>query len=181
MGDFSNRAYLFWGGNVTASNVVRGTLLPRVSVFKSAVEPHYEICGKVTYVISIVNGTGAPKTVTLSDDLGGAGGVSPLSYIDGTAAIFIGGVRRQIVPEVTSPVLIFGGIIVPAGATAVVVYQARVSSCAGDAITNTATVTGDGIERPLVAAHTITRGEATRKCANEKKYTYSLRDTKCDD
>lgn len=175
MGDFSNRAYLFWSGNVTASNVVRGTLLPRVSVFKSAVEPHYEICGKVTYVISIVNGTNAPKTVTLSDDLGGVGCVSPLSYIDGTAAIFIGGARRQIVPEVTSPVLIFGGIELPAGATAIIVYQARVSACAGDAITNTVTVTGDGIERSLVATHTITRFKKIN--GGEPPFTYLICDT----
>lgn len=174
MADFSNRAYLFWGEKSVASNIVRGTLSPRVSVFKSAIEPHYEICGKVTYVISIVNCTNAPKTVAFSDDLGAAGGVSPLSYIEGTTAIFIGGARRQIVPEVTSPVLIFGGIIVPAGATAVVVYQARVSACAGDAITNTVTVTGDGIERPLVATHTITRFK--RINGGEPPFTYLICD-----
>lgn len=174
MADFSNRAYLFKNGKAVASNVVKGTLSPRVTVHKRAVEPHYERYGKVTYIISVSNGTEAVKAVTLSDDLGGSVGASPLSYINGTAAIFIGGERQSIAPDATSPALVFGGIELPAGAVATIVYQARVSFCAGDTITNAVTLTGDGIETPLVAANTITRDK--RINGGEPPFTYSVKD-----
>lgn len=174
MGDFSNRAYLSWSGKTVASNVVTGTFAPRVTVGKSAVEQHFERGDRITYMVSVANGTSEAKAPTLTDDLGAAGNFSPLSYIDGTAAAFTNGRRTVISPIKTAPPLVFPGLYVPAGTIVTVVYQVRVSACAGDAITNTATVTGGGIIAPVVASHTITRS-LKKENGGFPPFTYSIK------
>ena len=177
MGSFSNRAYLFWNNKTAASNVVKGVIAPRVVMSKTAVEQNYERGGKITYIINIINETVAPKTVTLTDDLGAAGGASPLSYIDGTAAVFIGGRQASVSPTETSPALVFDVIAVPAGAVATVVYQARVSACAVGEIKNTATLFVSGSDI-ISAACVINESSNVRDNILSHKYTYSVNDVK---
>ena len=174
MASFSNRAVLRYGGKVARSNVVFGVIAPRVTVSKTPVEQSCERGGKITYIINVINETGAPKTLTLTDDLGTAGGASPLFYIDGTAAVFIGGRQAEVYPTETSPALVIEGLSVPAGAVATVVYQVRVSPCAGEKITNTATVAGVDLESPIVASHTILRAEKSEN-GGRPPLTYSIK------
>ena len=99
----------------------------------------------------------------LTDDLGGyafgAETLYPLTYVDGSATLFINGVL-QAAPAVTAgPPLVFGDITVPAGGDTVIVYQARANAYAnpavGGAIDNTVTVTGDGLSAPITATETV--------------------------
>jgi len=174
MASFSNRAVLRYGGIKVASNTVFGVIAPRVTVSKTAVEQSYERGGKITYILSIINETSAPKVLTLTDDLGAAGGASPLFYIDGTAAVFIDGVRAEITPTKTSSALVLTDLSVPAGAVATVAYQVRVSQCADGKITNTATITCSDLLSPIVASHTISRTEKSEN-GGCPPFTYSIK------
>lgn len=174
MASFSNRAVLRYGGRKVASNTVFGVIAPRVTACKSSVEERYERGGKITYILSIINETSAPKVLTLTDDLGAAGGASPLFYIDCTAAVFIDGVRAEITPTETSPALMLAGLSIPAGDVATVAYQVRVSQCADGEITNTATITCSDLSSPIVASHTISSAEKSKN-GGCPPFTYSIK------
>jgi uncharacterized repeat protein (TIGR01451 family) len=66
----------------------------------------------------------------------------------------------QAAPTVTAgPPLLFGGITVPAGGNATLIYQATANSfaplAAGSQITNTVTITGGGLSAPVTAQETV--------------------------
>lgn len=179
MVSFSNRAYLFWNNKTAKSNIVKGMIAPRIVINKTAVEQSYSRCGKITYIINVINPTPETARVTLTDDLGAAGGASPLSFIDGTAAVFIDGVRAAVAPTETSPSLAFPNLSVPAGAVATIVYQARVSACADGEIKNTATLSRAGSD-PIFATCVIGPSSSAQSRNYPHKYTYSILDIKCD-
>lgn len=116
----------------------------------------------MTYVISLVNDSDTALTgLTITDDLGGfvfdGATVYPLSYADGTLRYYLNGVL-QAAPAVTAgPPASVTGVEVPANGNAILVYEARVTEYAPlgeDAeITNTAAITGDGVE--LTASATV--------------------------
>lgn len=165
MAIFSNQATLTYNGNTTNSNIAYGEILDVLTATKTAVEGSYTPGEVVTYVVTLRNtGTTALTALTLTDDLGGytfAGAtVYPLTYVDGTAALFIDG-APQAAPAVTAgPPLTLTGITVPAGGDAVVVYQARANAFADPTtdgtVTNTVTITGDGLTNPATATATVT-------------------------
>ena len=165
MAIFSNQATLTYNGNTTNSNIAYGELLDVLAVTKTAVEGTYTPGELVTYVVTLRNtGNGALTDLTVTDDLGGylfnAATVYPLTYEAGSAVQFTNGVP-QAAPAVTAgPPLVFTGITVPAGGDVVLVYQARVNEYADPAaastITNTVTVTGDGLSAPITATETVT-------------------------
>ncbi len=164
MAIFSNQATLTYNGNTTNSNIAFGELLEVLTATKTAVEGTYTPGDVVTYVVTLRNGgTTALTGLTLTDDLGaylvGTTTVYPLTYVDGTATLFIDGVP-QAAPTVTAgPPLVITGLSVPAGGDAVLVYQARANAfadpAAGGTVVNTATVTGDGLSAPVTATQTV--------------------------
>ena len=164
MAIFSNQATLTYNGSSTNSNIAYGEILDVLVATKTAIEGSYTPGQLVTYAVTLRNtGTSALTGLTVTDDLGGylfgAATVYPLTYEAGSAAQFTNGVP-QAAPAVTAgPPLVFTGITVPAGGDVVLVYQARVNEYANPAaestITNTVTVTGDGLSAPITATETV--------------------------
>lgn len=165
MATFTNQATLTYAGNVTTSNVVTGELQQTVSVTKYAVGDSYTADDVLTYVVSLVNTGGTALTdLTVTDNLGaytlGTNTLVPLEYVEGSLIYYVGG-ARQATPVITDTnPLTVTGISVPAGGNGFLVYQARVnefaSPASGGQITNTATVTGDGLPTPITASETVT-------------------------
>ena len=120
MAIFSNQATLTYNGSSTNSNLAYGEILDVLAATKTAIEGSYTPGAPVTYVVTLRNTGNAPLTgLTVTDDLGGylfnGQTVYPLTYVDGTAALFADGVP-QAAPAVTAgPPLTVTGITVPAG------------------------------------------------------------------
>ena len=165
MAIFSNQATLTYNGNTTNSNIAYGEILDVLAATKTAVGGTYAPGELVTYVVTLRNtGTGTLNVLTVTDDLGaytvGGTTVTPLTYEEGSAVLFVDGVP-QAAPAVTAgPPLVVSGISIPGGSDAVLVYQARANGFAdpaeGGTIVNTVTVTGDGLNAPATATETVT-------------------------
>ena len=160
MAIFSNQATLTYRGNTTNSNIAYGEILDVLTTDKTSIEGNYTPGEVVTYAFTLRNtGNAALSGLTVTDDLGGYdfGGttVYPLTYEVGSATLFVNGVLQPAPAVVSGPPLVISGINIPAGGDAVLVYQARANEFAnpeaGGIITNTATVTGDGLSTPAVA------------------------------
>ncbi|MBQ9558057.1 MAG: DUF11 domain-containing protein [Clostridia bacterium] len=161
---FYNTAALSYNGVTTRSNTVSGEIAETLTVTKTALTDVYTAGSEVTFVLNFVNaGTAAAGDLTVTDDLGAyaveSGLATPLTYVDGSARYFVGGVP-QAAPAVTAgPPLVFTGISVPAGGNAAIVYTAAVNEFAppgeDGSITNAATVTGDAVAAPVTASETI--------------------------
>lgn len=163
MASFTNMATLSYNGSQINSNVVTGELRDALAVTKTAVSGTYRPGDAVTYVVTLSNtGAAALTGLTLTDDLGGyasgGGTVYPLAYEAGTIHYYTGG-TEQTAPTVTAgPPMTVTGVTVPAGGSAALVYQTRVTEFAppdleGE-IRNTVTVTGGGLAAPLTATAT---------------------------
>ena len=165
MAIFTNQATLTYNGSSTNSNIAYGEILEILAATKSAVEGSYTPGELVTYVVTLRNtGTAAIAGLTVTDDLGGypfgAGTVYPLTYAEGSAALFVGGVPQPAPAVTAGPPLVITGINIPAGGDVVLVYQARANTfadpSADGSIVNTVTVTGDGLSAPVTATETVT-------------------------
>jgi len=164
MAVFTNFATLSYKGGTRNSNTVTGEIMETVSVQKTAVSTGYGAGDTLSYAVSLVNaGPADVSGLTVTDDLGAyeldGTTLYPLSYVDGTARLIVNG-ALQPAPTVTAgPPLVFSGINIPAGGSAVLVYEADVTGCAPLApdseITNTVTVTGGGVSVPLTASATV--------------------------
>ena len=169
MAIFSNQATLTYNGSSTNSNIAYGEILDVLVATKTAVEGTYTPGQIVTYVVTLRNtGTSSLTGLTVTDDLGGylfnGSTVYPLTYVDGSVALFTDGVPQAAPAVVAGPPLVFSGITVPAGGDVVLVYQAQANVFAdpalGGTIDNTVTVTGDGLSAPITATETITADAA---------------------
>ena len=165
MAIFRNQATLSYGGNVTTSNVVTGELQQTVFVTKYAVTDTYNQDEVLTYVISLVNTGTTPLTdLTVTDDLGAytLGGTTlvPLDYVAGSVNYYVGGILQTPPTVLSTDPLTFTGIGIPAGGNAFLVYEARVNEFAppvqGGTVTNTVTVTGEGLSSPITSSETVT-------------------------
>ena len=164
MAVFTNFATLSYNGKTRNSNTVTGEIMESVSVQKTAVSESYSAGDTLSYAVSLVNsGPADASGITISDNLGAyeldGATLYPLAYVDGTARLIVNGVF-QAAPTVTAgPPLVFGGIDIPAGGSAVLVYEADVTAYAplspDSEITNTVTVTGGGVSVPLTASATV--------------------------
>ena len=169
MAIFSNQATLTYNGNTTNSNIAYGEILDALEATKTAIQGTYAPGETITYVVTLRNtGNTALTGLTVTDDLGGYEfndtTVYPLTYVAGSAALFVDGVP-QADPAVTAgPPLVVSGITVPAGGDAVLVYQALANTfadpTADGTIVNTVTVTGNGINTPVTATETVTADTA---------------------
>lgn len=165
MAIFSNQASLSYQGTVTSSNVAYGEILEVLTASKTAVEGSYLQNGLVTYAVTLRNtGSTALNGISLSDDLGGyeqnGTTVYPLTYEDGSVKLFVDGVL-QAAPAVTAgPPLVLGGISIPGGGDAVLIYQARANAFADPTpdgvIVNTVSASGVGVNAPVTATETVT-------------------------
>lgn len=164
MATFTNRATLSYSGGSVDSNTVTGEILEALAVQKNAVMDDYTAMDDVTYVIVLRNtGAVALTNLTITDDLGayiqGTETRYPLAYTVGSMNYYVNG-ALQPAPAVTAgPPMVIQGISVPAGGTVMLIYEASVTRYAplgaAATITNTATVTGNGVTAPLAAAETI--------------------------
>ena len=161
---FYNTATLSYNGVTTTSNTVTGEIADNLNVMKTALPETYTAGKLMTFTVSLVN-TGATDLtgLTVTDDLGTytfeGGSATPLTYDEGSAQYFVGGVP-QAEPAVTAgPPLVFTGIGVPAGGNASIMYQATVNEFApldvGSEITNTVSVTGAALAAPATAQTTV--------------------------
>ena len=172
MAIFSNQATLTFGGTTTVSNVVTGEVLDAVTVTKEAVADVYAAGDTVTYTIAIVNnGSRALTALTVTDDLGAPGtaceDAPPLSYVDGSARLFVNGTLEPSPTVTLGPPLTFSGLSIPVGGSAVLIYRVAVTEFAplavGSTIVNTATVTGEGcLSTPVTASETLPVAEAAQ-------------------
>lgn len=168
MATFTNRATLSFNGGSTNSNTVTGELVEVLTATKTAIPQTYRPGDRVTYVVTLVNtGTVALTNLTVTDNLGAytVDGLTlyPLTY---ESALFYQNGVLQPTPAVTpGPPLSFGGVTVPAGGNATLIYDAVVNEYAspisGGTVENTVTVTGDGLASPVVATEVITAQEGT--------------------
>ena len=164
MAVFSNQATLTYNGVSTNSNVAYGEIVDVLSATKTPVESSYSQGETVTYTVALRNtGGNQLNNLTVTDDLGayqfGATTVYPLTYVANSVLYYVNGVL-QAAPVVTAEQpLTITGINIPANGDAVIVYQAVANSFAnpevGGVITNTATVTGDGLSAPVVATANV--------------------------
>ena len=165
MAIFSNQATLTYNGTSTNSNIAYGEILDVLTATKTAIEAGYTPGEVVTYAVTLRNtGTSALTGLTLTDDLGGyvfnVTTVYPLTYVAGSAALFVNGVPQAAPTVNPGPPLVVTGLNIPAGGDAVLVYQAQVNAfanpAAGSEIINTVTITGNGINAPVTATETVT-------------------------
>jgi len=165
MAIFSNQASLTYKGTTTNSNVAYGEILEVLSVTKTSIEGSYVPGGLVTYAITLRNtGTSALGSVTLTDNLGGyvldGTTVYPLTYEEDTVALFVGGVLQPTPAVTAGPPLVIGGINIPGGSDAVLVYQARANGYAypgpDGTVINTVSASGTGLSAPVTATETVT-------------------------
>lgn len=172
MATFFNQASISFNGYVTNSNVTAGEVIDTLAVTKTAISENYGASDGVVYAVSIVNGGTSPITdITLTDDLGaytvGDSTVVPLDYIDGSARLYINGALAPAPTVVAGPPLVFSGINIPAGANALLLYEARTNAYAplgeGSSINNTvsATSTLPCVEGPIEASATVPVEEFT--------------------
>lgn len=164
MAIFQNQATLTYNGQSTNSNIAYGEILDVLSATKTAIEDEYSQGEIITYVVTLRNtGNSELNSLTVTDDLGGYEfnntTVYPLTYEDGSAVLFVDGTPQATPTVVSGPPLVISGINLPASSSAVLVYQAKANSFANptvdSAITNTVTITGDGISAPVTATETV--------------------------
>ena len=164
MAIFTNQATLTYNGSSTNSNIAYGEILDVLVATKTAVEGSYAPGQLVTYVVTLRNTGNATLTgLVVTDNLGGYDfnetTVYPLTYQDGSAALFTNGVPQAAPTVAAGPPLVFSDISVPAGGDVVIVYQAQANNYAnpavGGTIDNTVTITGDGLSAPITATETV--------------------------
>lgn len=152
MAIFTNQAQLAYNNTVINSNVAVGEVVGAFSVTKTAIGNTYGRNDEVTYAISVVNTSTAPlEDITVTDNLGaytvGADTLYPLTYVDGTARLFINGVPTAGLVVTPGAPVQFSGITIPVGGNAIIVYEASVNEFApldvDGSITNTVTVNGE--------------------------------------
>lgn len=176
MATFYNQATLSFNGSTTTSNITQGELRESLTITKTAVTDTYAPGDDVTYIISITNNSATEySNILLSDNLGGysvgEGTVYPLEYVEGS-------IRRYVNGDLTAPPTVTAGppvsisaVEVPANGNVILVYEARVTRYAAPnvegAVTNTVTLTGDGVLTPITAQETISAAERAALTINK--------------
>lgn len=170
MATFYNQATLSYNGNVTVSNITAGEILDVVSASKTPLTETYSQGADIAYAISVLNtGTTDLTGLTVTDDLGSysfgdpASELVPLTYVENSVKLFVNGTLQAAPTVSTADGLTFSGISVPAGGSAIIMYEAAVNQYApfgtGASITNTAEVNGNGKAVLATASATVTPEE----------------------
>ena len=168
MAQFTNQAQLSYNNSVINSNVAVGEILEVLSATKTAVMNDYTRGDDVTYVISLVNsGSSAVTGISISDNLGAYSfneeTLYPLTYVEGSAHLYINGVLQPAPAVTAGPPLVFSGINLPANSNLLLIYEAEANQFAplgvGESIVNVATVTGVGLPATVTVTETVTPEE----------------------
>lgn len=164
MAIFQNQATLTYNDNTVNSNIVTGEIVEVLSITKASLNSSYSTGDTVTYITSVINsGSTAFSGITLTDNLGGyefgTRVLYPLTYVEGSAALFVNGLRQPVTATVTDGQLVLTGITIPADSNILVSYQARVNNFAPLApdseIVNTVTLTAPTLSNPIEASATL--------------------------
>lgn len=193
MATFQNQASLTYNNSTVNSNIVTGEILEVLSLTKASLNTSYTAGDTVTYILSAVNsGSTAFSGVSISDNLGaysfGTNELYPLSYVDGSAMLYIDGVMQPVTVNATESEVIFSGFTIPAGGNALISYRATVNGFAplsgGSVIENTATLTAAGLSTPVTATAqvgvdsrpvlSITKGLTPESVPENGTLTYTL-------
>ena len=164
---FTNQASLSYRRLTRLSNTTAGTLVPALSMTKSASVDAYAPDTRLTYQVTILNPTDtAYPALTILDDFGrydwSGFGRFPVAYSDGTAALTLlddGGARAAPLGlEVTFDGILFT-LALPPRTAALLRYGAYItpyaSPEAGASFTNTAAVQSGGPRLSLSAQNTL--------------------------
>lgn len=169
MANFFNQATLTYNNTVTRSNSITGTITETVTADKNSDTSTYTLNDDIVYVVTISNSGSNPVTgITVTDDLGsytppeGAAPVVPLTYVNGSAMLYIDAEPQS--PTVSAgPPLVVSGINIPAGKNAILIYRARANEYApldiGGSIKNTAVISGAGCN-DISVSQTVTPAAA---------------------
>ncbi len=137
MATFYNQATLSYNGNVTVSNITAGEILDVVSASKTPLTETYSQGADIAYAISVLNtGTTDLTGLTVTDDLGSysfgdpASELVPLTYVEDSVKLFVNGTLQAAPTVSTADGLTFSGISVPAGGSAIIMYEAAVNQYA---------------------------------------------------
>lgn len=193
MATFQNQASLTYNNSTVNSNIVTGEILEVLSLTKASLNSDYSAGDTVTYILSVVNSGSAPfASVSITDNLGaytfGTNELYPLSYVDGTAALYIDGIVQPLTVTASQSSLVFSGFSIPAGGSALITYQATANGYAplevGSVIENTATLTAAGLTTPVTATAqvsvdsqpnlSITKGVTPDSVPENGRLTYTL-------
>lgn len=175
MATFYNQATLQYNNTVTNSNIASGELVEVLSATKTALLDTYQVGETVTYAVSVLNSGTVPfNGLTLTDDLGaytvGTATVTPLTYIEGSVQYYVNGVLQPAPAVTVGPPLQIGGIAVPAGGNAILLYEAEANAYAspavGGTVENTVTVSGLGVT-PVTATETVTARQEAQLTVNK--------------
>ena len=170
MATFYNQASLSYNGTVTNSNVTSGELIEALEAVKTAISTTYSIGDTVAYAVSIVNSsTAAISGITVTDNLGaitdGATTVYPLDYVSGSLKLYVNGILSATPTVTSTEPLVISGITVPAGANAILLYEATANTSApgavGSVITNTAVISGETLTEDITVTATVPVREET--------------------
>ncbi len=165
MAIFTNQATLSYNNTTTTSNIVTGEIVEPISAVKNALSDTYQTWDTVTYVISILNTGNTPiNNLTVTDNLGaypfGTSTIAPLTYVPDSVQYYANGVLQTGVTAVSSPPLVITGINIPANGNGLIIYETRVNEfaplIATSTITNTATISGNGLTSDVTVNETIT-------------------------
>jgi uncharacterized repeat protein (TIGR01451 family) len=165
MATFTNRAFLTYNNITTGSNIATGEIIEVLSLTKTAVTDEYTVGERITYVVSAINSGTTPLTgLTLTDNLGSytyeTGTLIPLTYVPDSFIYYVNGILQPTPAVTAGPPLTVTGLSIPAGGNATFIYAADVNAfaplAAGGDVTNTATLSGGGINTPASATETVT-------------------------
>lgn len=168
MAIFYNQASLSYNGFTTNSNITEGQLVDTLSATKTAISQSYGANDTVTYAISIINsGNTAATGVSVTDNLGaysfGGATLRPLDYVVGSARLFINGAPAAAPTVEYGDALVISGFTIPAGASAMIIYEATTNAYAplgqGASITNSAVITAAGVS--ITATATVVAASDT--------------------
>lgn len=193
MATFQNQASLTFNNSTVNSNIVTGEILEVLSLAKASLNTSYNTGDTVTYILSVINSGTSPFTgVNITDNLGeytfGTNELYPLTYVDGTAVLYINGTAQPVTVDASESELVFSGFSIPAGGNALISYQAVANGyaplTAGSVIENTATLTATGLTTPVTASAqvavnsdpnlSITKGVTPDSVPENGTLTYTL-------
>ena len=170
MATFYNQATLSYGGSVVNSNTTESELLSGLEITKTPITATYTQNGNIVYAISLRNmGSTAYSSLTLTDDLGaytlsGGAVAVPLTYVSGSMLYYLNGVLQPAPTVTTVGNLTVEGINLPAGGSALFVYEATANEFApiasGSTIINTVTTDGGAGIGELSSSATVEVEEA---------------------
>jgi len=170
MAIFTNQANLIFNGQTTVSNVTTGEVTSGLALTKTSISRDYGRDDHVAYIVTVNNSGAAITGATLTDDLGsytvGNNTITPLSYVEGSLLFYQNGVLTDGPVAAGGPPLVITGIDIPAGGNVQLIYEVATNEftplISGASVTNTATLSGDGVCETLTDTAVVTaRDEVT--------------------